>query len=93
MCRLIRALTLLAAIASAGCGGDTASGDDAASQGDGAPPGDASVDASTPTASLWWGTGMGASGGRISGGGFTVDIQMGPFKQAPMSGGGLTVQF
>ena len=71
---------LLAALVSTGCPDTNVPLEDAG-------PADASTAASRPTFE------PSTTGGRVSGGAYTVDVQLGhPFTQGPVTGGGTTTE-
>ncbi len=86
------------ALASTACGSvsptyDAGPGDDAGGTIDAnTNPADAGIDSGTQPSSRTANE-LTNSGARITGGGYTVDVQLGhPFSQGPVSGGGTTVE-
>jgi len=98
MRHILASAALLLALACAACGSvsptiDAGSHDDAGPTIDANPNApDAGVDAAvTPTGRP--GTDLATAGGRISGGGYTVDVEVGlPIHQGPAGGGGNSVE-
>ena len=89
---VIRVALLLLCLGS--CGNITRKQDDAGVRDDAprdsAPPDDAPVDA---TSAPRKGVDITNAAGRVTGGGFTVDVQLGhPIPQRPVTGGGFTVE-
>lgn len=78
--------TACAVTAALGCGSHHANEDARVT------PADARTDAPASTPA-YPATQLAPSGGRVTGGGYTMDVQLGqPTSQAPASGGGKTIQ-
>ncbi len=98
MRNLLACAALLLGLVSAACGGvttknDAGTGGDAGDTIDASTnPADAGIDSGTQPSGRS-GNDLTNSGARVSGGGYTVDVQLGhPFAQGPASGGGTTVE-
>jgi hypothetical protein len=97
MRKLLASGALLIALASAACGSvsptiDAGPGGDGGNIDANTNPADAGIDSGVgPTGRP--GNDLTNSGGRVSGGGYTVDVQLGhPFAQGPAAGGGTTIE-